>query len=187
MTIATWADPTGVVTSGGFMKAKVVQNALVNNESLAMVCLARKTVTESVNSNTTPQNDDDLFFSIAAAELWYLRFVFRVSAGGAVDVDIKIQFDAPVGTSLNIEGGGLNSAGSLAIQRWPDTTTTQTYNVTTTTATAWVASGLVYTTSAGGTFRVKWAQGNSSATATNMLLGSCIMGTKIGSNPRLAV
>jgi len=183
--VTTWADPTGVVTTGEFMKATVLQNALSNDLGMAWVCLARKLVTEPVTSNTTPQNDDDLFFTASAGELWNLRHIFRVSADGAVDVDIKIQFDAPTGAEICFAGAGLDGAGSFTINRWFSTATTQTFNVTTTTAVVYVVNGLLYMGGTSGTFRVKWAQGNSSATATNMMLGSCMLGAKIGANPRL--
>lgn len=184
--MTTWVDPAGIITDHQFMKATVLMNALNNNLSMAMVCLARKTANESVTTNTTPQDDNDLFFTMALGELWYLRFIFRVSAGGAVDVDFKVQFDAPTDTEVCIESPGLNASGSFAMHRWFDTTTTATYDVTSSTARIYTASGLVYTQGAGGTFKVKWAQGNSSATATTLNIGSCILGTRLGVNPRLA-
>lgn len=183
--MTTWADPTGVINQGQFLKATVLQNALNNDLSMATVCLARKTGPETVANNTTPQDDDNLFFSPSAGELWNLRFIFRVAAGAAVDVDFKVQFDVNADAQICFEGAVLNASGGLDILRWFSTATTQVFNVASTTPSLYVVNGLLYMGATSGVFKVKWAQGNSSATTTGLFAGSCILGTMLGTNPRL--
>jgi len=61
-----------------------------------------KAADEIVNNSITPQNDDDLLWSVAANEIWWWRLILRITqASGGTSTNIDIIFAIPSGGVLD--------------------------------------------------------------------------------------
>jgi len=135
-----------------------------------------KTADETVTSSTTLQNDDELFFSVAANENVLFEGDFLMAPGGDPG-DMKIGFSYPT-------GGALYWSGSLAFITWPDTTAQSLTSL----ASGATAFGQIDATllkgkkglfmyiggANAGTLQTVWAQANSSVTGSTMAKGSVL-------------
>ena len=60
----------------------------------------RKTADETVNNNNTPQNDDHLFFAVAANKVYAFTAILILEATGTA-ADWKVGFTGPAGATMN--------------------------------------------------------------------------------------
>jgi predicted secreted protein len=138
-----------------------------------------KTADESVTSSTTLQNDNHLFFAMAANEVWMVTGTYflasasgtpgfkcglAVPAGATAVWDTPTNWGAPAGGSIGI---GLTAASTFSIS----VTTTGTNPIT-----------LKYRVVNGGTagnFQLTWAQNGSNATATSLLRYSTLAALRV--------
>lgn len=136
----------------------------------------RKTVDESLASNTTLQNDDELFCAVAA-NITYEVDLFLIY-DGATAGDLKFAFTGPTSATLDwVQGGLISSADATSGSMFVGASNIGTTNTVVTGAGAGVKlvtmpRGLLITSSTAGTFQLQWAQGTSSATATHVFAGS---------------
>lgn len=142
---------------------------------------ARKASNESLSSNITLQNDDDLFFPVAALAAYHVSMFLFVASQTAADA--KVDFTGPsgfafkyiihtqqtgaaayaddqvfpgaAGTAAGI--GGLGGVGSAAVH----------------------IEGLVTTAGTSGTFRLQWAQNVSNAAGTTVEAGSFLVARRV--------
>jgi len=68
--------------------------------------LVRKTANEAVAVSATLQDDDHLFFALAANETWIFELLLWVA--GPTAADIKLAFTVPTGATLIWSGHGHN-------------------------------------------------------------------------------
>ena len=126
-----------------------------------------KPTNEVVNSSTTLQNDDHLFFSVGANEEWTFRFV--VSANVAASPDIKFAVTAPAGSvcrvavvdpegATSVSGLGCGVSSGLI----PGNGANDVYEVV----------GTVNSSGTAGNVQLQWAQNTSNAAAVTVLAGS---------------
>lgn len=146
--------------------------------------LARKTANESVTSSTTLQADNDLFFAIAANEVWLWDALLLFDA--PVAGDAKIQWDGPAGASavwgshgpktgddtsignIAVKGAGLGTGESLPFG-------TMGAGVTATV----LVKGIVTNGATPGTFELLWSQNTINGTATILKAGSFLYAIRI--------
>ena len=146
------------------------------NVYLVNTIFAQKTATESVTSSTTLQDDDHLSVSVAASSVYELSamLVYDGDAAG----DVSIQWSLPSGASISWYLSSITGGGAAAT----DDRIAHSTNVSPaalgclgagTTLAAHIL-GLVTVASTAGTFKLTWAQGTSSGTATRLFAGSYI-------------
>lgn len=142
-----------------------------------------KTADESVTSSTTTQDDDHLFFPVAADEKWIVELTLFVT--GADAGDLLFGLNAPSGSS-NFRGGyhGLVSSATTTVNDLNaagNQTGPGVAFVGGTIATASVIRyfALIENGSTAGDVRLQWAQNVSDATATIILRGSYLIARKV--------
>lgn len=139
----------------------------------------RKTADETVSNSTVQQNDDHLFSSIAASEVWVYRFV--LFATGALSTNkLDMAITAPAGATLIYNGIGPRTGAADALTQIGATQSTsggevqqgmgpngaqvmQTLEV------------LVLNGATPGTVQLQWAQNNASANNTTVLTNSYLI------------
>lgn len=162
-------------TSGSVSKANTLSAVGRYDTSFKSLQIVRKTVTETVTSSTTLQNDDVLSFAIAASETIYIELdllVFGVAAG-----DIKLDVTAPSGCVPSVTYIG-PQIGTTDVAN----TTFSLRSVAAGTAVAMGCDGisqeliqikiLAVNSTTAGNIVLQWAQNTSNATATEVRAGS---------------
>lgn len=143
--------------------------------------LASKTADESVASNATPQNDDHLFYTISANEVWL--FTWYLIYDAATAADLRIGFSYPsgrmvasamwrntgVGQLMFVDSGAASTTCQLGIFDGEGTGIRELLPL----------QGLFTNGAGGGTMQFQWAQGTSNATATNVFTNSTMWGVKL--------
>jgi hypothetical protein len=137
--------------------------------SVSNVSTVIKTTNETVNNSSTLQNDDELFFTVGANEVWAFRFVvqgnsgttpdfrFAVTApGGAV---CRVGFSDPEGATSNAQYGC-----GVSTQSIPGNGVNDVYEIT----------GTVTNSGTPGEVRLQWAQFTSNAANTTVFAGSYV-------------
>lgn len=151
------------------------------NQGLAVgdIVFVRKTADESVTSSTTLQNDDHLFFSVAANEIWAVKFVLLYT--GATAGDFKVNVTVPSGATyrLGIHGLQETAAGATTFQTSTLTEGSGSYVFGCSGASALgILDGTVEIGANAGTIQLQFAQGTSSGTATTLFAKSYVSGLK---------
>jgi hypothetical protein len=135
----------------------------------------QKPLAESVTSSIALQNDDDIFFSLGVGS-WRLELFALVS--GAVGGDVRMAWTftgseagnsaracfGPGPTSTDVTDGTYRSSGHGFA--------TPVIYGTAAGANAYVHEDISITVTVAGTFQLQWAQGTSSATATQLTSGT---------------
>jgi hypothetical protein len=166
-TFDTPAFATAPITGG------LAGNDIHDNRGFADKAYVRKTADESVTSSTTIQDDDHLFVSVAAS-VTYEVLVF-VLYEGATTGDMTIGFSGPAGATFDwAPGGQRNDNATIQVDRGLISTTKIVGTSGTGAANHAVAMihGILIVGTTAGTFRFRFAQGTSDATATTVLTGS---------------
>lgn len=144
-----------------------------------------KTATESVTSSTALQNDDQLFFSVAANARYTLEgFIIY---DGATSGDLKLAFTYPAGATFEWSNYG-NTGPAAGTSLTDMNTVIQTNDARSVNATptpsppglSLAPRGYLITSSTAGTLQLQWAQDTSSATATRVRAGSWLRLMKVG-------
>jgi hypothetical protein len=134
---------------------------------------ARKLASEGVASNTTPQNDDDLFAAVAANAVYEVRMMLRIASQFADD--FKFTFTGPTGYTFDYIASGILPAGTSfgddQTAVFNQSSTPGFGGLAGTTAPLYI-TGLLVIGSTAGTFRLQWSQANSAATVTSLLSNS---------------
>lgn len=155
---------------------------------------AYKTVDESLASNTTAQNDDELFLSGVAGAIYTVDTYHQVQgAGNAAAGNLKFQWTFPTGAGVqfswsvagmatnDITGATTEGKGSWLAQL--STTSPSAPAVVVGTPSAnWaglIGRGLWIVGATGGTLRSQWAQSVSSATQSTVRKGSWMKLTRV--------
>lgn len=156
---------TAYFSAGSKLRASVL-NALLAER---MPITARKTANETIISNSTLQNDDELFVAVEASCVYHMEL--RLSYTSALAPDLKLGWTYPTGTTIRWSGVDSDTAGALRI----------TGNLTETSVPAICGSGgdlcadytgVVITGVTAGTLTLQWAQNTLTASNSTVYAGS---------------
>ncbi|WP_157251132.1 hypothetical protein [Nonomuraea typhae] len=151
------------------------------NAYLTQQQVARKTSTESVTSSTTLQDDNDLFMTLSASTNYWLDGILITD--GAVGGDFKLQFVLPSGWIRWIANGPVSGATATVTdtdRNWKVTaTSTVMGTIASGTSSIVHVAGILRIGTSGGTFKLQWAQGTSSGTATRVFANSFLRCTRM--------
>ena len=140
--------------------------------------VVHKTADETVNNSTTLQNDDHLYFAMAANEIWAFDIILLFASSTAAD--FIFSFSLPTGATLRgftiYKGSGETLTSLAAIEG--NAITCMGAGSTTPRVQA-IFKGLVFNGANAGNFQLTWAQGTAEATDTVLKKGSCIIFHKI--------
>lgn len=144
----------------------------------ALGITAWKTSDETVTSNTTVQNDDQLLLPLSTNARYLFDSIIFYSGAATPAGDLKIKWTGPAGAVMQWANFGVNTSALT------------TYNVVvealaaaspravgTNGAGAWMScrpGGILTTGSTSGNLQLQWAQNASSATGTIIYAGSYI-------------
>lgn len=181
MTVRTLADLRRRFRRGKEYDGQAVRDMLVS----VYPTIIRKSTNESVTSNTTLQNDDELLVAVSSNEEWVIvGHIYPSCTDGTVD--IKVGWSAPSGAS------GRHSVAGLALPATSNTNDlrTQSFGTLTTGLSAGVppsgtaespvfVSVSVVVGSTPGNINFQWAQDNSSGTAMTVLAGSFLVAHRV--------
>lgn len=152
------------------------------NGSDAWTKFARKTADESVTSSTVVQDDNELFISVAANEVWkfWLDLHYEAVAGGG----ITMGWTVPVGATGRWGSHGLNltsttNTDSIIVKSASTITDTLSNGGAGTADVMSLITGLVVVGGTGGTLRLQWAQRTSSPTATTVFTHSSLYAVRV--------
>lgn len=132
---------------------------------------------ESVTSSTTLQNDDHLVLPVTANTLYFVQGMLIYT--GNTSGDMQFQWTGPSGATFDWASDALPSGATTTTDQVSRTALTfanvaPVAAITGSTATV-PFKGVLSVGSSGGSFRIKWGQFASNATATVMKAGSYIM------------
>jgi hypothetical protein len=141
---------------------------------------AWKTANESVTSSIVDQLDDELFLPVEPFSVYIVLGCYSVTSSTAGDIRLgySIQNRAQGRRhNVGLAAAATTTAGNMriSVHAWP---TAVTYG-STTTSTAIIEEGVLYTEDLGGVLHMQWAQNVSDATATTVGTGSFLMARKV--------
>lgn len=169
MAIKDWV-PGAVLTAADLDRYMVQQDWVV------------KTSDQSVTSSTTPVADSELMLTVDAnSRYWVEGFLI---ADGAAGGDLQLGWTGPAGAAMDWVSDGLTTAATTGVDAISRSAQglTNLPSIGTIGAGSNVAvplRGVLTTAGAGGTLRLRWAQGTSNATATRVRAGSLLRVTKL--------
>lgn len=141
--------------------------------------MVRKPSDESVTSSTVLQNDDHLLFSIAANEIWHVRFGLWMS-GGASASNAQIAFTFPASCRVAISTVCYDVGGTVQNKRWMGTSSGVSNSLlVNSTGEFFSLEGVVENAGTAGTLQLQWAQNTSNGTALVMEANSTLWGVKL--------
>jgi len=151
------------------------------NAYLAQQQFVRKTANESVTSSTTVQDDNDLAMTLAANTVYWLDGMLITD--GALAGDFRLQFVVPSGTIRWLANGPVSGATVTVTdvdRNWKvGSATTVLGTIASGTSSIVHVAGIIRTGASGGTFKLQWAQGSSSGTATRVFANSFLRCTRM--------
>lgn len=140
--------------------------------------IVRKGSDETVNNSETLQDDNDLFFQMAADDTWY--FEARVLSNSGTTPDIKFAFTVPTGSTLSwsvIQTGTTNVAELIA----PISASGTAAGVDGTGADSQsFIAGIVRVGGTPGNFQLQWAQNVANVSDTKVLTNSYLLAGREG-------
>jgi len=148
-----------------------------------------KTVTETVNNSAVQQNDDALFFALAAGESWVFQmvlFYINPAAGAADNLDIAITIPAAAAmrwgvTALATGLGAASYAGSSQFKTVGASGTELQLGTVQSDTLYGMATiyGSVANGANAGNLQLTWAQNAANATDTQIIAGSYLVANKV--------
>lgn len=129
-----------------------------------------KSSDEIVNNSSTLQNDNDLFFSVGANEIWAVRLFIRYNSG--TTPDIKFQFSLPSGATASMgsqphyDNTNFTGASSVLVSGAGSTRSA-------------IFQGYVETAGTAGTATLQWAQNTADPSDTTVFTYSYLIAEKI--------
>ena len=156
-------------------------NAHVRDEFLMTPhIVVRKTADESVSSSTALQDDNHLFFALAANEIWYVRFCLYVIDASNGTASFKAHFTGPASCVWSLNAIGLDQGGSTIRQHeFNNSADLQTDFLGRSAGQSYDIHGFVVNSSTAGNFTLQWAQQVSNASAVTVKANSFVWGQKL--------
>jgi hypothetical protein len=144
----------------------------------ATIKTVRKSADQSISNSTTPTNDTELSFAIAANETYIVGVWLGTYAANSTPC-IQYNFTAPSGaTTIWSPGSYYASSGGGANATFATSTTSLTGFVDSNNRVA-MMFGTIANGATAGNVQLQWCQLTSSATATTVKAGSYIYGIKV--------
>jgi hypothetical protein len=177
-----WTTPrdwtAGELVTEAIMDTHVRDNLLATGPHL----IARKTANESVTSSTALQDDDHLFFTIAANEVWLLEY--RILGVTPAAADYSLAFSVPTGCTTYRGASTWTQGGTLINYSQTDTTggadrLPVSYDGIDADGDYIIIPVAAVNGGTGGTFMLRWAQQTSNATPTTFRTNSTLWGVKL--------
>lgn len=176
-----WTDPR-TWTDTELVTAAMMNPHVRDNLNYLRTAHKYKAADESVASSITLQNDDDLFFAVAANERWFVELALLVESN--TTASLKSTFTVPSGTT--IKWGPLASSNTYWIHDTPNTpaallNATETQNVPSPAAgITWGLKilGIVQVGGTAGNVQYQWAQSAASGT-TIIHAGSLLIAHRV--------
>lgn len=171
-------------TGAGVTASNVGGVAQVNIPGITTIpglAVVRKAATETVTANNALQDDNELFFAIAASETWVAEFHLYVQASTTFSGNITLGLATPLGATGRKSVSGLDPAGtSVKLQSTnalalsialgvPASFTQDTYII---------ATCSVVNSTNPGFVTLRWAQNTATGT-TSVLDGSYLVAHKL--------
>lgn len=156
---------TTLPPAGSKLRASVLAALMAER----MPITARKTSNETIISNSTLQNDDELFVPVEASCEYHMEL--RISYTSGTTPDLKLGWTYPTGTTIRWSGVDSDTAGSIRI----------TGNLLETSVPAICGSGadlqaaytgMVVVGVNAGTLQLQWAQNTLTASNSTVYAGS---------------
>lgn len=175
-TLQTKSLSTGTCTDGSHLKYQSSNSTWICDNVFYKV----KTADETVNNSVTLQNDNDLFFSIGANEIWRMDYFLRIDM--TATADFKHTWTVPAGAIIrglpdDINNMGDATAGALTAE--VDLTTTRTKTIAATTTQTITGTAIVVNGGTAGTVQYQWAQNALEVANLNVKAGSHIILTRL--------
>jgi hypothetical protein len=166
-------------SADSYNKKKVKKSTLGGGSNVRVVY---KPTAETVSSNSTYQDDDNIALSIDAGGVYQYELLLMVNHAGGANAGFKAKFIAPSGATAyshvfrNYNNNStfylVNQVNTLVLNGEPGVITgSGDYNVL-------KATGVVINGSTAGTLQLQWAQYTSTAINTSVMAGSYLKLTK---------
>lgn len=150
-----------------------------NMRAMGPHLIVRKPSDESVVSSTTLQNDDHLLLTIAASEVWHVRFGLWMSGGASVS-NTSIAFTFPASCVVAISTVAYATSGTVTNKRWMGSSSGVSNTLLVDSAGEFFSlEGVVVNSSTAGTLQLQWAQATSNGTALLMKANSTLWAVKL--------
>lgn len=130
-----------------------------------------KSSDEIVNNSSVLQNDDDLFFSVGANEIWAVRMYVKFSSPATPD--IKFQWSLPSGATGFVTGEPYYDGNSFT------GTSSFTFTGSSGTTRNLIFQGYIETAGTSGTAQFQWAQNTQDASDTTVFAYSYLIAEKL--------
>lgn len=180
-----WTDPR-TWTDNELVTAAIMNQHVRDNFQMTMHTLARKSVDETVNNSAALQNDDHLFFSVAANEVWFVQAWLVIDSGATPD--IKFGWTLPAAATMRWGFiGGDQATGTVPGWHWSAGVGTVLATTGTLTQAGSGAGSAIGTAFAGiaaiggtaGTVQLQWAQNTANVSDTKVLMNSALVGCRL--------
>lgn len=139
-----------------------------------------KAADETITSNGTLQNDNELFFPIGANETWTFSFVVQANSG--TTADFRFGASAPAGATCIVGVSDYEGSVSQANLACGATTTVNIPGNGNATDDVFEVTGTVINGSTAGNVTLQWAQFASAAQNTTVRAGSYVFATSSGTS-----
>lgn len=141
-----------------------------------------KAADESVTSSAVLQDDNHLFFSVAAAEVW--RFFLALHYEGAITGDISYGWTFPTASAgrfahHSLQNGATTNSDTIITKSTALANTLSGGAAGAGVPVSLLAWGLLRVGGTGGTFRLQWAQRVSDGTATTVYADSELYAVRV--------
>jgi hypothetical protein len=181
-----WTTPR-TWTDGELVTKAIMDPHIRDNFNMTMHTLARKTADETVNNSTTLQNDDHLFFAVAANEVWLVQAWLMWDS--AATPDIKFGWTGPA--SATFAWGALSTETSSGVASFG-----QSFSGTPVaplaiggtlflpgagagTITAVALAGIAAIAGTAGNLQLQWAQNTLNVSDTKVRQNSALIGCRL--------
>lgn len=170
-----WTNPT-TRTVGEIITAAKWNTDLTDNLNAIRTLAIRKTADETLATSTTFQDDNHLFFSVAANEIW--AFELELLFSTPVAADFKMQWTSPAGATGNW-WGFWNDNGGPTVNYITRRSLAGTFALDTANGDGNLAiRGAVVNSTTAGTLQLQWAQNAASGTTT-VFANSFLLGQRL--------
>lgn len=142
-----------------------------------------KTADESLTSNATLQNDDDLVLPVVASATYIVEW--SLVTDGALAADFKYSFTGPASATMTWESVGILTTDTTATAARGATDnatigTVQTHGTILAGTNSRIdGRGVLTVSTTAGSLQLQWAQNTSTASATRCRAGSWLRATRI--------
>lgn len=147
--------------------------------------IAWKTVSETVTSSTTLQNDNELFVPLEANATYFVHLFLLHDSDATAAGDIKFGWAALSGATMQFGVHGANTSVTSSTGVTSVNMQSRAFNEVAafgggdSAGTAAFAEGIIITAGTSGNLQLQWAQETSNAVATTVRVGSYLSARRL--------